>query len=89
MVVVGENATVMGVAERVKGLGEMVRNTEFGLIDEKVLVELARIISGLYGMGVESARQSVREQFFSYIIQLLLYNIDTIPIPSSSSSSSS
>lgn len=32
----------------------------------------------MYGMSLDSARQSIREQFFTYVFQILLYTLDTI-----------
>jgi hypothetical protein len=46
--------------EKIRMLSEIVRNNEFLLIDEKILLPLSENIGGFYGIAVENVRKRVR-----------------------------
>ncbi len=48
------------------------------MIDQKILVPLADKIGRCYSLAEEGILKSVRQQFFGYIAEILLLNINTI-----------
>lgn len=65
-------------SDKLRLLSELVRSTEFLLIDEKILRPLADNIAACYNLAVQPTLRSVRQQFFGYIAEILLLNINTM-----------